>query len=468
MSQIAPANEVRTLEASNHVSLVAEPCAASAAFARQTPAGRPGKGAMRVLGGSSSTGLSGAGTPAQTEKEDGIAMENVQGQNQSAQVTLPDAPEDESQNQAQGKTTSTADSNNSTDEYEVGMILEYMVEPKRKRDKKRQTKKPRKAEKRTAYDVQVMETRGKGDEREVQVWYLVEDPEHPKDKTKRRPMEKEKKRGGKGWESPGWVKVTSPDLQRRKEDVVREKREKRKRQQKEKAEAEDKKKRQRKADKDAAAAAKAGPPVQDLVDSIRTAEDLNLARMLALSRASTPCPEGPCRRGKAKPQGPPEDALEAAQNARKQSEKLMHKAAKASKLINPEGKLSREGPANVLVVMSVEVNPPTKAGMPGRRKLDEVQNPTLTNQTKVTGFVSADSPLTLEELGSLLQNLGGADSSTLTQNEQEVKQHYLGQRASRGFETHAFREVLDRSALLTLSPKRSPLPGPAMSVTPSP
>ena len=226
----------------------------SAICAVQAPANTPAQHAAHVLEGSACTAPPEAVTPPQTEEEDEMVVVSAPEQGESAHAT---SQEDQREERASRK-RALADL---SDPFEEGAILDYLVPAKRERNARRKTKKARQQDQGTPWAVQVMESKGEGDQREVKIWYLVPDPEHPKDLSKRQPLEKEICRKRIVWQSPGWVKVTDPCLRRPKQDVAREQKAKKQKARNEKKEEALQKKEQKQAAKLAAAAAKAGVPL---------------------------------------------------------------------------------------------------------------------------------------------------------------------------------------------------------------
>ena len=153
----------------------------SAICAVQAPANTPAQHAAHVLEGSACTAPPEAVTPPQTEEEDEMVVVSAPEQGESAHAT---SQEDQREERASRK-RALADL---SDPFEEGAILDYLVPAKRERNARRKTKKARKQDQGTAWAVQVMESKGEGDQREVKIWYLVPDPEHPKDLSKRQPV----------------------------------------------------------------------------------------------------------------------------------------------------------------------------------------------------------------------------------------------------------------------------------------
>ena len=156
----------------------------SAICAVQAPANTPAQHAAHVLEGSACTAPPEAVTPPQTEKEDEVVVVSAPEQGESAHAT---SQEDQREERAERKRVFA----DLSDPYEEAAILDYLVPAKRERNARRKMKKARKQDQGTAWAVQVMESKGEGDQRQVKIWYLVPDPEHPKDLSKRQPLEKE-------------------------------------------------------------------------------------------------------------------------------------------------------------------------------------------------------------------------------------------------------------------------------------
>ena len=426
----------------------------SAICAVQAPANTPAQHAAHVLEGSACTAPPEAVTPPQTEEEDEMVVVSAPEQGESAHAT---SQEDQREERASRK-RALADL---SDPFEEGAILDYLVPAKRERNARRKTKKARKQDQGTAWAVQVMESKGEGDQREVKIWYLVPDPEHPEDLSKRQPLEKEICRKRIVWQSPGWVKVTDPCLRRPKQDVAREQKAKKQKARNEKKEEALQKKEQKQAAKLAAAAAKAGVPVPQQVAEIMEKED---AKLEGIASKITAAPRAP--RGKNKTVEKPNNAVQASRNVHKYEPELFKKAAQFSEVINQPGELSADRSCNTIFALSVQHKPPEKVGMPGRLGKENAKNPAVKDQTIVTAFLPQGSPFSVNDIANFVMQLGTEKDRILLRSEADVARHVEHQKASRGFPTAAGREEASRLQVLQTTPEKKRVQGPAMSASP--